>query len=64
MPQAALLCATQLLFGWHLQDARQHNPAEGTYTAWQAFVRQHPYASDVAPVSLGLCGNNPAVWSR
>jgi hypothetical protein len=59
--QAALLCATQLLFGWHLHDARQHNPAEGTYTAWQAFVRQHPYASAVAPVSLGLCGNNPAV---
>ncbi|MBP3982252.1 N-6 DNA methylase [Acidovorax sp. JG5] len=59
--EAALLCATQLLFGWHLQDARQHNPAVGTYTAWQAFVRQYPYASDVAPVSLGLCGNNPAV---
>ena len=59
--EAALLCATQLLFGWHLHDARQHNPAVGTYTAWQAFVRQHPYASAVAPVSLGLCGNNPAV---
>lgn len=57
--QAALLCATQLLFGWYLHDARQRNPAKGTYTAWQAFVRQHPYASDVAPVSLGLCGNNP-----
>jgi hypothetical protein len=42
-------------------DARQRNPAVGTYTAWQAFVRQHPYASAVAPVSLGLCGNNPAV---
>jgi hypothetical protein len=59
--EAALLCATQLLFGWHLQDARQRNPAVGTYIAWQAFVRQHPYASAVAPVSLGLCGNNPAV---
>jgi hypothetical protein len=57
--EAALLCATQLLFGWHLHDARQHNPAVGTYTAWQAFVRQYPYASAVAPVSLGLCGNNP-----
>ena len=57
--EAALLCATQLLFGWHLHDARQHNPAVGTYTAWQAFVRQHPYASAVAPVSLGLCGANP-----
>lgn len=57
--EAALLCATQLLFGWHLHDARQHNPAVGTYTAWQAFVRQHPYASAVAPTSLGLCGANP-----
>ena len=57
--EAALLCATQLLFGWHLNDARQRNPAVGTYTAWQAFVRQHPYASAVAPVSLGLCGANP-----
>ena len=57
--EAALLCATQLLFGWHLHDARQRNPAVGTYTAWQAFVRQHPYASAVAPVSLGLCGANP-----
>jgi hypothetical protein len=57
--EAALLCATQLLFGWYLHDTRQRNPAEGSYTAWQAFVRQHPYASAVAPVSLGLCGNNP-----
>jgi hypothetical protein len=59
--EAALLCATQLLFGWHLHDARQHNPAVGTYTAWQAFVRQHPYANEVAPVCLGLCGDSPAV---
>lgn len=57
--EAALLCATQLLFGWHLQDARQRNPAVGTYIAWQAFVRQHPYASAVASTSLGLCGNSP-----
>ncbi|ART48743.1 Eco57I restriction-modification methylase domain-containing protein [Acidovorax carolinensis] len=60
-PDAALLCATQLLFGWHLAEARRHNPAVGTYTAWQAFVRQHPYANEVAPVGLGLCGNSPAV---
>ena len=59
--EAALLCATQLLFGWYLHDARQRNPAVGTYTAWQAFVRQHPYASAVAPVSLRLCGNSSAV---
>lgn len=60
-PDAALLCATQLLFGWHLAEARRHNSAVGTYTAWQAFVRQHPYAHVVAPVGLGLCGNSPAV---
>ncbi|QYY26412.1 N-6 DNA methylase [Diaphorobacter sp. MNS-0] len=59
-PDATVLCATQLLFGWWLQEARRRDPAVGTYTAWQAFVRQHPYASEVAPVSLGLCGNNPA----
>jgi hypothetical protein len=29
------------------------------YPAWQAFVQQYPYAQQVAPVSLGLCGNNP-----
>jgi hypothetical protein len=57
--EAALLAATQLLFGWHLAEARRHNPSVGTYTAWQDFVRQHPYASDVAPTSLGLCGANP-----
>lgn len=56
---AALLCATQLLFGWHMAEARRQNPAVGTYTAWQDFVHQHPYASDVAPTSLGLCGNSP-----
>ena len=57
---ATVLCATQLLFGWWLADTRQRDAVVGTYTAWQAFVRQHPYASKVAPVSLGLCGNNPA----
>lgn len=57
---ATVLCATQLLFGWWLADTRRRDTAVGTYAAWQAFVRQHPYASEVAPVSLGLCGNNPA----
>ena len=59
-PDAIVLCATQLLFGRWLKDARQRDTTLGTYTAWQAFVRQHPYASAVAPVSLGLCGNSPA----
>ncbi len=59
-PEATVLAATQLLLGWHLHDARQRNPAVGAYTAWQSFVRQHPYASEVAPTRLELCGANPA----
>lgn len=61
VPDATVLCATQLLFGWWLADQRQRQPGIGTYTAWQAFARQHPYAQDVAPVGLGLCGDSPAV---
>ncbi|ODS51204.1 MAG: restriction endonuclease [Acidovorax sp. SCN 65-108] len=61
VPDAAVLSVTQLLFGWWLADQRQSQSSIGTYTAWQAFVRQHPYAQDVAPMSLGLCGNSPAL---
>ena len=49
----------QTLFGWWLQDQRRSQPTLGTYPAWQAFMQHHPYASEVAPTSLGLCGNNP-----
>lgn len=59
LDEAVLLCATQLLFGWWLQDQRRSQPALGVYPAWQAFVQCHPYAQDVAPVSLGMCGDNP-----
>lgn len=56
---ATVLCATQLLFGHWLAAKRNVNPQLSLYPAWQAFVQQHPYAQKVAPVSLGLCGNNP-----
>ena len=55
-----VLCATQLLFGWFLADLRQNNPAQAVYPAWQAFVKHHPYAQAIAPVSLGLVGQNPS----
>jgi len=46
---------TQLLFGRWLSA----NPHLGLYPAWRAFVKSHPYAEEIAPVSLGLCGDNP-----
>jgi hypothetical protein len=49
------LCVTQLLFGWWLAD----QPDVPVYPAWQLFVEQHPYATKVAPTSLGLCGDSP-----
>jgi hypothetical protein len=57
--EAVVLCITQLLFGWWLQDQHRNQPTLGIYPAWQAFVQSHPYASAVAPTSLGLCGNSP-----
>ncbi len=56
---ATVLCATQLLFGHWLATQHSVNPQLGLYPAWLAFVQRHPYAQQVAPVSLGLCGNNP-----
>ena len=46
---------TQLLFG---QWLAQH-PGTDVYPAWQTFVQQHPYAACIAPIQLGLCGDNP-----
>ena len=59
---ATVLCATQLLFGHWLAAQHSVNPKLGLYPAWQAFVQQYPYAQKVAPVSLGLCGNNPPCY--
>lgn len=30
------------------------------YPSWQEFVRLYPFAADIAPTQLGLCGNSPA----
>ena len=57
--EAIALYLTQLLFGLHLAEQRSAEPAIGVYPSWQSFVLRHPYARIVAPVSLGLCGNNP-----
>ena len=57
-----VLGVTQLLFGHWLVAQRNANPNApqlGLYPAWLAFAQQHPYAQQVAPVSLGLCGDNP-----
>ncbi|MBP9059154.1 MAG: N-6 DNA methylase [Rhodoferax sp.] len=60
---ATVLCVTQLLFGHWLAaqscNANSNALTLGLYPAWLAFVQQHPYALQVAPVSLGLCGDNP-----
>ncbi|MDB5921033.1 MAG: restriction endonuclease [Massilia sp.] len=48
-------CMAQLLFGQWLSA----NAHLGVYPAWLAFVNSHPYAEEIAPVSLGLCGDNP-----
>ena len=57
--EAIELCATQIMLGWWLADQYRQNPRMGVYPAWQAFVQQYPYAQKVAPVSLGICGDNP-----
>ncbi len=63
---ATVLCVTQLLFGRWLSrlSGRQGGESENlsllkVYPEWLAFVQQHPFAQQVAPVSLALCGDNP-----
>jgi hypothetical protein len=63
---ATLLGVTQLLFGQWLAarynthgSTSSNTPPVSVYPAWLAFVQQHPFAQQVAPVSLGLCGENP-----
>jgi hypothetical protein len=57
--EVVVLCVTHLLFGWHLANVRRTKPSEGVYPAWKAFVAQHTYAKHLAPISLGLVGDNP-----
>lgn len=63
---ATVLGVTQLLFGHWLAarystngSATSNLPPLRVYPAWLAFVQEHPFAKQVAPVSLGLCGDNP-----
>jgi len=63
---ATVLGVTQLLFGHWLAarfnsegSASSNSPPLRVYPAWLAFAQQHPIAQQVAPVSLGLCGDNP-----
>ena len=63
---ATVLGVTQLLFGHWLvvrfnteSSASLNLPTLTVYPAWLEFVQQHPFAQQVAPVSLGLCGDNP-----
>lgn len=63
---AIVLCMTQLLFGRCLAagyntegGASANLPPLRVYPVWLEFVQQHPFAQQVAPVSLGLCGDNP-----
>jgi hypothetical protein len=44
---------------WHMGRASENLSLLKVYPAWLAFVKQHPFAQQVAPVSLGLCGDNP-----
>jgi hypothetical protein len=63
---ATVLCMAQLLFAHWL--AAKYNtsgrassdlPPLKVYPAWLGFVKQHPFAQQMAPVALGLCGDNP-----
>ena len=63
---ATVLCVAQLLFGRWLStlhgshaDESENLSSLKVYPEWLAFVRQHPFAQQVAPVSLALCGDNP-----
>lgn len=59
--KAIVVSVNHLLFFWWLAEQRQTHPGLRLYPAWQGFVKQHPYAQQVSPWSLGLCGNNPTV---
>lgn len=54
-----VLMVAWMLFGqWISRHAGQ-----GVYPAWQAFAKHHPFAHALSPVSMGLCGDNPACLS-
>jgi hypothetical protein len=51
-----VLMTAWMLFG----DWLSKHPGQGVYPAWQAFAKHHPFAHTLSPVSMGLCGDNPA----
>lgn len=60
MTQIAL---AHLLFArWILRD--HPNRSQGLYSLWCAFVEQFPFARPVAPISLGLCGDDALLSSE
>jgi hypothetical protein len=51
-----------LLFGrWLSQNGHAHS--NKMFTAWCEFIQHYPFAREVAPTRLGLCGNNPPCLS-
>jgi hypothetical protein len=63
---AVVLCVAQLLFGRWLSTLQGRHDRDSAnlsllkvYPEWLAFVKQHPFAQQVAPVSLAMCGDNP-----
>jgi len=59
--EAIVVSVNHLLFFRWLAEQRQTNSGLRLYPAWQGFVKRHPYAQQISPWSLGLCGNNPTV---
>ena len=63
---ATVLGVAQLLFGRWMAvmhsipgSGSSNLPTLRVYPAWLTFVQQYPFAQQVAPVSLGICGDNP-----
>ncbi|HEX3251965.1 MAG TPA: N-6 DNA methylase [Pyrinomonadaceae bacterium] len=56
------LSLAHLLFGnWLLQ--KQHYGTSEIFHAWCSFIEEYPFARQLAPTQMGLCGNNPACFS-
>jgi hypothetical protein len=50
-----------LMVGWILfgQWLSRH-AGQGVYPAWKTFAKHYPFVHALSPVSMGLCGDNPA----
>lgn len=61
--EVVVLAIACLLFAQWLQRQGMATAAAAMgklYPSWQEFVRLYPFAADIAPTQLGLCGNSPA----